>query len=92
MIQNKPRIIPHMYSGFRLYANQTSGKRLLVALLVNNPDQLSVLESALPSAFKEAIQKYAYQLDQKLIQVLQQKNVVSNAEYSIATVNYEVIN
>jgi hypothetical protein len=90
MIQNKPRIIPHMYSGFRLYANRTSGKRLLVALLVNNPQQLSALESVLPSAFQEAIQKSAYQLDQKLIQVLQQKNVVSNAEYSIATVNYEV--
>jgi hypothetical protein len=90
VIQNKPRIIPHMYSGFRLYANRNSGKRLLVALLVNNPDQLSVLESVLPSAFKQAMQKSANQLDQKLIQVLQQKNVVSNAEYSIATVNYEV--
>lgn len=80
-----------MYSGFRLYANRNYGKRLLVALLVNHPDQLSVLESVLPSAFEEAIQKSAYQLDQKLIQVLQQKNVVSNAEYSIATVNYEII-
>ena len=90
MIQNKPRIIPDMYSGFRLYANRNSGKRLLVALLVNNPQQLSALERVLPTAFEEAIQKYAYRLDQKLIQVLQQKNVVSNAEYSIATVNYEV--
>ncbi len=90
MIQNKPRIIPHMYSGFRLYANRNSGKRLLVALLVNNPQQLSALERVLPTAFQEAIQKSAYQVDQKLIQVLQQKNVISNAEYSIATVNYEV--
>lgn len=46
----KSLTIPDSYSGFELIA-KSAGKRLMIALLVNNTRDLSILEEALPEAF-----------------------------------------
>ena len=55
----KARIIPDVYSGFALKVPKTSGNRLLVALLVDKPSEISTLQKSFPKAFKQAMSKKA---------------------------------
>jgi len=94
IIGSKVRIIPDTYSGFDLFASRTTGKKLLVALLVNNVNELSTLQASLPVAFSQVSSKNAQvalqQLKRQLSQVLLQKSVGNHIRWAIATVNYEV--
>jgi hypothetical protein len=88
----KPRMIPDQLSGWEMVA-KSPGKRILVALLVNNTYELSILENAFPDAFDKVMSKNAHvpkQLAQQLGQTLQRNNATKNVIWSIATLNYEI--
>jgi hypothetical protein len=55
----KARVIPDVYSGFAIKVPKTSGKRLLVALVVDKPTELLILQKSFPKAFKQAMSKPA---------------------------------
>ncbi|MEN8215343.1 MAG: caspase family protein [Pseudomonadota bacterium] len=87
----KPRVVPDQLSGFEIIA-KSPGQRLLVAVLVNEYRELSMLENSFSEAF-EQVSKQAQalsqeQLSQQLNQAL--KNVAENVSWSLTTVSYEV--
>ncbi len=94
IIGGKPRTIPEIYSGFDLLVPRIAGKQLLVALLVNNANELSTLQDSLPVAFSQVSSKNAQvalqPLKQQLGEVLRRKNVGNHISWAIATVNYDV--
>ncbi len=94
IIGGKPRTIPETYSGFDLLVPRIAGKKLLVALLVNNANELSTLQDSLPVAFSQVNSKNAQvalqPLKQQLGKILRRKNVGNHISWAIATVNYDV--
>lgn len=94
----KPRKIPDQLSHCEIVA-RSSGKRLLVGLLVNDVHDLSTLQNALPEVFVQLSSKYqrglsrvqtlSQQLSQQLNQALLQKNV--RVDWSLVTVDYQII-
>ena len=102
IIADKPLTIPDSLSGHEMIA-KSPGERVLVALFVNTPDDLTTLEQALPDAFEEAISKPAntyssqralsaqnlsQQLTQQLNQQLWRKEISQN--WSISSQAYEI--
>jgi hypothetical protein len=94
IIGGKTRIIPDTYSGFDLLVPRIAGQQLLVALLVNNANELSTLQASLPVAFSQVSSKNAQvalqPLRQQLGEILRRKNVGNHISWAIATVNYDV--
>ena len=90
IIADKRRIIPtNIYSGFRLKASQTSGERLLVALLVNNNNKLAILENALATTFSQITSKSDSAITKQLHHNLA-KNADNTVQWTITTLKYKV--
>ncbi|MEK8020797.1 MAG: caspase family protein [Candidatus Parabeggiatoa sp.] len=85
--------IPDPLSGFEIVA-KSPGKRLIVALLVDNASDLSIVEEALPKAFKQLkstnAQTLSQQLNEQLRKVLLQKQSSPYVILSILTKTYEI--